>query len=253
MTPFLVPPKESTSTPRSRVASRSPVLRATAAFEIRAPSRWTSRPFSWAKRDFFGLFGAVHGAQFGGLGDGDDPGLGVVFVSERLQVRPDLINGYLPVFRGDGEEFAPGKLFRGPAFVLVYVGRLGADDRLERVCEGLEGKDVGTCPVVDKKDLCFLSEDFLEPSGGGFGIGIVAVGHHVALVGLHHGPKDLGVHACIVVARKTPFVLQLHSFTAHSLRSFKTQSSQRKNLRRDYRSVRNFPVHPVDPVKGSSF
>jgi len=42
--PFFVPPKDSTSTPASRVNARTGTPRAAAAFAIRAPSMWTLMP-----------------------------------------------------------------------------------------------------------------------------------------------------------------------------------------------------------------
>ncbi len=149
------------------------------------------------------LVGAVHAADFGGLGNGDHARLGVVDVLALECNFADRLRGQLAVFTARGEQLgAVGEEFRRAAFVGLDVGRLGADDAVVALAQRRQGQGVGGGAVEGEEHLAVGFEQLAEMVGGAGRPLVVAVGALVALVSLFHGGPGFRADAGIVVAGK---------------------------------------------------
>ena len=127
MAPFFVPPKESTSTPRSRVACGKVCPRLAAAFVSgRHPYAKTS-----GVRARTGQGPGFHSADrpscFRRLGDGNYARLHVVFVANPVVGASDGFYRELSLSGGNWDELAAGELLWRTTLVGVNVGLLGAN------------------------------------------------------------------------------------------------------------------------------
>ena len=85
MAPFLVPPKERTSTPAADPKAPSSTSRKAAAFDSRAPSRWSHIPRSVGPvGQGVDLVRPIAGPHLGGLGDRHHLGLDMVLVADTI-------------------------------------------------------------------------------------------------------------------------------------------------------------------------
>ncbi len=106
-------------------------------------------------------------AGLGGLGDGDDAGLGEVDVAAAGGDGADGVGGELAVGGGGDEELgAVGEELGGAALVGLDVGAVGADDAVVALAEGGEGEGVGGGAVEGEEDLAAGVEEGAEGVGG---------------------------------------------------------------------------------------
>ncbi len=146
----------------------------------------------------------VAGAELGGLGDGDHPGLHPVLVADAGGGRLQELGGQPAPGGGDADHLAPEEPFRGPALVDVDVGGVGGEDALERTEHRLEPDDVGAGAVEGDEGLRPVAEVPAEEAVGLPGDGVVAVGGGMAHVGGGDRLEDVGVDAGVVVAGEGP-------------------------------------------------
>ena len=135
----------------------------------------------------------VDGSQFGALGDGDDPGLDVMFVAHTGHPPRCQFRRQFAVRRRDRQQFAAEEPLRCAALVDVDVGGVGTDDGLMRSQERLEPHHIRSGAVEGEVDLGPLAEMGGEQPVGLDGPRIVAIGGDVAGVGPRDGIEHLGM------------------------------------------------------------
>jgi len=146
------------------------------------------------------LLRLVDRAHFGGLGNRDDAGLGVVFVADTVVGVADRRQRDLAVLMGQWDQLAAGVLLRRATFVGVDVSIVAAQDRLKRPSQSLQAQNIGAGPVEGEKDCNVGAKMLLELLHSRMGVSIIAVGLYMALVGAGNGFENLGMNAGIVVA-----------------------------------------------------
>ena len=154
-----------------------------------------------AKADGVEFGRGVNGADFGGLGDGDGAGFGEVEVSAAAD---HMLNAFGIDLAGGGleeENFgAVGEEFGCAAFVGFHMGDFGAKDGMVGLAERGEGEGVGGGAVKNEEDFALGLEDFADEVGRAGGVGIVAVGAGVAVIGFLEGGPCFGADAGVVIA-----------------------------------------------------
>ena len=159
MIPFFVPPNESTSTPRSRVACRSVWPRLAAALAIRAPSMCRNILRSCAKSgQRLNLFRLVNRPHFGRLRDRDHPRLHMMLVADPVIGVPHRVERDLPILVRQRNQLASRMLFRRAAFVGIDVRVIAAQHRVIRPVQSLQSKHVCARSVEGEKNVDPLAE-----------------------------------------------------------------------------------------------
>jgi hypothetical protein len=82
----------------------------------------------------------------------------------------------------------------------VNVGGIRANDGVKRFGSCLQGQHVGGSSQVNEKNLDSVTEMLPETIHRGNGVGILAIGHGMALIGVCHGVHDIRMHTGMVVA-----------------------------------------------------
>src|SRR5262249_11736202 len=123
----------------------------------------------------------VNSAEFGGLGETQDTGLGIVDV---LALVDDGVNGRrinFGVSAREQENFgAVGKKFGRAALGGFEMREFVAEDTVIRLAERGEREGIGGGAVEDKKDLAFGFEHVAHQVGGFGSPGIIAVAGFMA-------------------------------------------------------------------------
>ena len=122
------------------------------------------------------FFGAVHAADFGGLGDGDHPRFWIVDVLALEGDFADRLGGDLAVFSTGDQQFGTvGKELRGAAFVGFDVSGFGADHAVKALAQGRQRQGVGRRTVEGEIHFAVGFEQFAKVVGGAQGPLIVTV------------------------------------------------------------------------------
>src|ERR1051325_9440631 len=138
---------------------------------------------------------------FGGLGEAEGAGLGVVDVGAFVDGAFDRLRIKLSVRAVQEQDFAAvGKKLRGAALSHLHMGQLMAENAVVRLAEGGQRERIGGCAIEDEKHLAIGLEDFAAQVRGFVGPGVVAITDFVALVGFGHGGEGFGTHAGVIVA-----------------------------------------------------
>ena len=134
--------------------------------------------------DFIRLIDRSH---LGGLRDGDDAGLGVVFIAYAVVGVTDGIERDLAILVRKRKQLASRVFFRGAALIGVDMGIIAAQDGVKWASEGLQAQNVRAGAVEGEENCNVLAEVFFKFLDRGFGIRIGAVGHYVAMICLSYG------------------------------------------------------------------
>ncbi len=146
------------------------------------------------------LFGLINSAHFGGLGNRNDAWLRVMLIADTVISMADRVDRDLAILVGQRNQLAAGMLLRRSAFVRINVGISAAQHRVEGPGEGLQAQNIRTRAIEREKNGDVRSEMLFKFLDRRPGIRIVAIRHHVALVGADDGVDHLGMHARVVVA-----------------------------------------------------
>ena len=83
------------------------------------------------------------------------------------------------------------------------VSGSAAQDRMKGAGHGLQAEDIRSGAVESKEYGDVFSEMFFELLDRGPSVGVIPIGHDMALVGASDGGENFRVHACIIVTRET--------------------------------------------------
>ena len=142
----------------------------------------------------------VHGAELGGLGDGNGRRLHVVLVADAHHGLADLLWRELAVRGGHVHQLGAGEALRRAALVHVDVRRGRAHHRLPGPQHAAQHGHVAAGAVEHREGLGPRSEQLAKAVLKGQRPGVVAVGRRPARVGRDDGVQNGGVHAGVVVA-----------------------------------------------------
>ncbi len=204
MIPFLVPPNESTSTPKSRVAWRKR-LAETHGGVGKARAVHVQKHFVLVRKagQRMNLFRLVDRPHLGRLRDGDDARLHVMLVADPMVGVPHGIKGDLALLMRQWDELTPGMFFRGAALVAIDVGVVAAQHGMVRPVQRLQAQHIRARTVEGEEHVDPRPEMLFEFRQGRAGVWIVAVSHHVPLIGARNRLQNFRMHPGIVVAGET--------------------------------------------------
>ena len=108
------------------------------------------------------LFRLVDRAHLGGLRNGNDARLRVMFIADAVVGVADGVQRDLAVLMRQRNQFAAGVLFRRAAFVGIDVRIVAAQHRVEGPGQGLQAKNIRSRPVKGEKDCNVRSKMLFE-------------------------------------------------------------------------------------------
>ncbi len=165
MHPFLVPPKDSTSTPAFHVSSAGVTPSPATAPANRAPSMCSAMPSPFGhRRDRRDLVGAIGSAEFGDLGDAGDhrpPVMDGAFGEARHRLAKCL-RRVLPLTSLDADELGPAEEFRRAGLVDIDVRVAMAEDDAAGPRIVGDAERVGRRARADEEDLDLALEELGE-------------------------------------------------------------------------------------------
>src|SRR5216683_2689080 len=144
----------------------------------------------------------VNRTHLSGLGDGDDPELHVVRITNTVIGVAHVIQRDFAVVMRQGNEFATCMLFGRAAFVGINVGIFAAKHGMVRTSQRLKSENIGSGSVEGEENINVRTEMFVKFLDRRTRIRVVAISHDVALVYPGKGLEDFRVHSGIVVAGK---------------------------------------------------
>jgi len=167
-------------------------------------------------RERLNLLGAVDGAHFGGLSNGDHSRLRMMFVADAVIGVADRVQRDFTVLVRQRNQLAARVLFGSAAFVGVDVSVVTAQDGVKRPGERLQAQNIGASSVESEKNYDVWSKVLLEFLDRRPCVSVVTVSHYMALISSGDGGKNLGMYPGIVIAGKIAGWLNgilLHSAT----------------------------------------
>ncbi|OIQ67047.1 hypothetical protein GALL_513800 [mine drainage metagenome] len=155
------------------------------------------------------LFDAIHRAQLGGLGDGDDLGLGRMNVAALGGQKVDGLGRELAAPRlrafslGDQQLGAAGEKLRTAALIGFDMRHRGADHCVIALAHGGQRQRVGRGAVEHEVHVAIGLERFAQPVGDAVRPAIVAIRRLMArCIGLQQPVQGFGTDAGVVIAGK---------------------------------------------------
>ena len=148
------------------------------------------------------LFRLIHRPHLGRLRDRDDMRLHVMLVADPVIGVPHRVERDLAILMRQRNQLASRMLFRRATFVRINVRVLAAQNSMVRAVQRLQTEYVRASPVESKEHVDPGAKMFLKFRDSRTRVRVVAIGHHVSLVGARDRLQNFRMHPGIIVAGK---------------------------------------------------